>query len=79
MLLVLLFPVLSFGSEKDERLFEETVVEASQGDVDAVFRLAVMLEAGKGTPIDGKEAVRWFRLAADQGDAGAQPAKGSAK
>ena len=27
---------------------------------------------GKGVPQDYAEAVKWFRLAADQGDAGAQ-------
>ena len=72
MLLVLLLPALSFGSEKEERLFEETLVEASQGDADALFRLAVMLENGIGAPKDGKEAVKWYRLAADRGHAKAQ-------
>jgi TPR repeat protein len=31
-----------------------------------------MYAKGQGVPQDYKEAVRWFRLAAEQGDAGAQ-------
>ena len=31
-----------------------------------------MYATGRGVPEDDAEAVRWYRLAADQGDAGAQ-------
>jgi len=31
-----------------------------------------MYEEGQGVPVDEQEAVRWYRLAAEQGDAAAQ-------
>jgi len=45
---------------------------ARQGNADAQFHLGVMYEFGEGVPQDYKEAARWYRLAADQGDAHAQ-------
>ena len=38
----------------------------------AQFSLGLMYYKGQGVPQDYKEAVQWFRLAADQGNAGAQ-------
>ena len=72
MLLVLLFPVLSFGSEEDKRRFEETQVKAEQGEANAQYLLGLFYNEGDGVPEDHKEAVKWFRLAADQGLANAQ-------
>ena len=72
LLLVLLLPALSFGSEEDKRLFEETQVEANQGHAYAQFNLGVMYANGEGVPEDDKEAVKWYRLAAEQGHAKAQ-------
>ena len=72
MLLVLLFPVLSFGSDVYKRLFEETQVKAEQGEANAQYLLGAMYSLGEGVPKDQKEAVKWYRLAADQGDAKAQ-------
>ena len=46
---------------------------ADQGHADAQFFLGVMYADGRGVPEDDAEAVRWFRLAADQGHAYAQP------
>ena len=48
MLLVLLFPVLSFGSEDVKRLFEERQVLAEQGDADAEYYLGVRYAQGTG-------------------------------
>jgi len=72
MLLVLMLPVLSFGSEEDKRFFEEQQVLADQGNASAQYNLALMYDTGEGVPKDDKEAVKWYRLAADQGDADAQ-------
>jgi len=72
MLLVLLFPVLSFGSEEDKRWFKEQQVLAEQGNASAQFNLGLMYSLGTGVPKDDKEAVKWYRLAADRGDADAQ-------
>ena len=38
----------------------------------AQYSLGVAYANGAGVPLDATEAVRWFRLAADQGDARAQ-------
>ena len=72
MLLVLMLPVLSFGSEEDKRRFKEEQVLADQGNASAQFNLGLMYSLGTGVPKDDKEAVKWYRLAAKQGDADAQ-------
>ena len=50
---------------------------AEQGDAAAQYNLGVRYDTvryytGAGVPRDDAEAVRWYRLAADQGHAGAQ-------
>lgn len=67
MLLVLLFPALSFGSEEDNRWFEEQQLLAEQGNAFAQYNLALMYGKGEGegVPKNDKEAVKWYRLAAD--------------
>ena len=72
MLLVLMLPILSFGSEEDKRRFKEKQVLAEQGEANAQYLLGAMYSLGKGVPKDYKEAVKWYRLAADQGLANAQ-------
>ena len=42
------------------------------GVAEAQYNLGVMCYEGRGVPRDFPEAVRWFRLAADQGHAWAQ-------
>jgi uncharacterized protein len=42
---------------------------ADQGIADAQFNLALMHHFGEGVPQDDVEAVKWFRLGAEQGDA----------
>lgn len=41
---------------------------AQRGDADAQVDLGAMYELGMGLPRDGIEALRWYRLAADQGN-----------
>ena len=43
---------------------------ARQGNADAQFNLGNMYQNGEGVPQDDKEAARWYRLAAEQEDAG---------
>ena len=45
---------------------------AEQGDAIAQNDLGVVYAAGLGVPQDDVEAVRWFRLAAEQGNVDAQ-------
>ena len=45
---------------------------AKQGNIEAQFTVGGIFKFGLGVPRDYTEAVKWFRLAADQGDAGAQ-------
>ncbi len=40
---------------------------AQEGDATSQFNLGVMYHKGYGVPQDYKEAVRWYRLAAEQG------------
>ena len=49
---------------------------AEQGDATAQFNLGVMYAKGEGVPQDDAEAVRWFRLSAEQGHASSQGALG---
>ena len=55
---------------------QETVAEvramAEQGDAFAQYNVGFMYANGLGVPQDDAEAVRWYRLAADQGNADAQ-------
>lgn len=49
---------------------------AEQGNGDAAFQLGMAYEDGNGVPMDGAEAVKWFRRAEDLGD---DLAKGTAE
>lgn len=42
-----------------------------QGDEDAQYNLAAMHSIGKGGPVDKLEALKWYRLCAEQGCVGA--------
>lgn len=42
---------------------------AEQGDATAQNNLGVMYEYGLGVPKDDAEAVKWYRMAAEQGNA----------
>ena len=45
---------------------------AEQGDIDAQYQLAFMLEHGLGVKTDLEGAVHWYAKAAEQGDLAAQ-------
>lgn len=45
---------------------------AAKGDAPAQYNLGVMHEHGQGTAQDAREALKWYRLAADQGHFRAQ-------
>ena len=47
--------------------FEETKRLAEQGDADAQYNLGLMYYRGDGATQNYAEAVRWYRLAAEQG------------
>lgn len=49
--------------------FEYLLSAASLGLVDAQFNLGLMYYKGQGVPQDYEEALRWFKEAAEQGDA----------
>ena len=54
------------------RRFGGTGSRPTRGSWDAQLNLGSMYEEGRGVPQDETEAVRWYRLAADQGYAPAQ-------
>ena len=61
----------------DERRWQRAAIASScvtriKGVASAQQNLGFMYANGRGVPQDFKEAVRWYRLAADQGHAGAQ-------
>ena len=45
---------------------------AKQGDAKAQYNLGLMYDEGAGVPQDYKTGVKWYRLAAEQGNANAQ-------
>ena len=55
-----------------KRAFPACSRAAKQGDVLAQFGLGEMYAKGYGVPENDREAVKWFRLAAEQGHADAQ-------
>ena len=70
--LLLCFVLASCGEEKSVDA-EKTIQErADAGDVDAQFNLGVMYAYGNGVPQDDVEATKWYRKAADQGQADAK-------
>ena len=48
--------------------FAETKAKAEAGDVISQFKLGMMYSNGEGVLEDDKEAVKWYRKAADQGN-----------
>ncbi|MDR1655941.1 MAG: SEL1-like repeat protein [Deltaproteobacteria bacterium] len=45
-----------------------TQKKAGQGDVEAQYRLGVMIESGEGVLVDKTKAVEWYQKAAAQDD-----------
>ena len=59
-------------SAAPETEFERTLRIAKTGDAVAQYNLGLMYYDGTGVPQDHVEAVKWFRMAAEQGFAMAQ-------
>jgi TPR repeat protein len=53
------------------------IVQAESGDIDAQLRVGAAYDFGKGAPRDTTEAMKWYRMAADHGNAEAQNSIGS--
>ncbi len=49
---------------------------AERGEASSQYSLGALYAEGKGVSLDGKEAARWYRLAAEQGYVEAQYALG---
>ena len=74
---LLLLSFLSFASDNNQMTqpdisFEQIIKKANAGDAYAQFTLGSRYENGQGVTQDYKEAVKWYRLAAEQGDTEAQ-------
>jgi TPR repeat protein len=52
--------------------FEEIKTKAEKGDANAQLLIADCYSVGRGVPLDQSEAVKWYRKAAEQGNAVAQ-------
>ena len=57
---------------QDETEFEQLLARAEEGDANAQLSLGEKYYDGQGVLKDYKEAMKWYRKAADQGDAMAQ-------
>ena len=59
------------AADKDAPLlkdFKSLKALAEKGDAEAQYYLGLRYYGGKGVEEDFKEAMKWFKLAADQGD-----------
>lgn len=72
--------ILAEGAEADEHFwYYDTSMDegAEHGDANAQFELGQMYDQGNGVPQDYVEAVKWYRLSAEQDHAKSQYALGS--
>ena len=54
-------------TDSQAKISEDTKKGAEQGDAVAQFNLGVSYANGDGVPENDAEAVRWYRMAAEQG------------
>jgi TPR repeat protein len=67
-LMVLIHPAFSFSDAAEARSRAiELRLEANQRDASAQYYLGMMYANSEGVPEDDKAAIKWYRLAADQG------------
>ena len=66
-----LFVALFLGGYTREGDVRSIRVKAEQGDVEAQVALAQVYLEGRGVQVDYVEAAKWYRTAAEQGDAAA--------
>ena len=71
-LLALCLCVPVVGADKKKEEFEQTKAKAEKGDAFSQYILGYMYSKGQGVPKDFREAVKWFRKAAEQGQVLAQ-------
>jgi len=74
------FSALPLLASADWFLSAETkalIVKAEAGDADAQIRVALAYDSGRGAPRDRDNAIKWYRMAADAGNAEAQNSLGS--
>ena len=57
---------LASGAQAQTPAIDALRAAAEQGDAEAQFNLGVRYRDGTGVPQDDAEAVRWYRLAAEQ-------------
>ena len=57
----------AYNSGDYQTALREWLIDANQGDAAAQFNLGLMYANGEGVPENDAEAVRWYRLAAEQG------------
>ena len=69
---VLLLPQGGCSENRQSRNFRRTLEDANTGNAIASYRLARMYDHGEGAPEDDVEAVKWYRVAAQQGHPSAQ-------
>ncbi len=60
-----------------DSLFDEIRIKAGQGQAEAQYQLGRMYDNGQGVTQDYKEAAKWYRMAAEQGNSMAQNSIGS--
>ena len=60
------------ATEKAKEEFEKTKTLAEKGNARAQNKLGMVYHKGTGVPKDDKEAIKWYRKAAEQGDSSAQ-------
>jgi TPR repeat protein len=53
----------------DSSRLVETRIKAEHGDAEAQYNLGILYHDGQGVPRDDAEAVKWYRKAAEQGNA----------
>ncbi len=69
---LLAFFAVSLGAQQPVPEIEEVMEQAEQGSAAAQFNLGVLYYNGQGVPQDYAEAVKWFRMSAENGHADAQ-------
>ncbi|MEO1840644.1 MAG: tetratricopeptide repeat protein, partial [Pseudomonadota bacterium] len=62
----------AFAAGNFQKAFEIWLPRAYEGDTEAQFRVALMLDSGKGVVQNVREAAYWFTHAAELGHTGAQ-------
>jgi len=73
----LTIPLLASAQTGLSAEFQDLLEKAKAGDMSAQFFLANAFDSGRGVPRNGKEAMRWYKAAAEQGHAESQNSIGS--